>query len=123
MTEKSDKNGSVASNDGKHPSSKPRRRKRSRVVAQTLNGIKRVSTTVIKPLIGPKAIYRRSWFWIGLGVGGSAIALGWGWQKLESSLPDSTKDVLTYVRDGTITIKAADSTIIQQIGPASHETL
>ncbi|WP_330359481.1 transglycosylase domain-containing protein [Moorena bouillonii] len=123
LAKKSDLNQSVESNDGKHPSPKPRRRKRPRVVAQTLNGIKRVSSTVIKPLIGPKAIYRRSWFWIGLGVGGSAIALGWGWQKLESSLPDSTKDVLTYVRDDTITIKAADSTIIQQIGPASHETL
>jgi penicillin-binding protein 1A len=89
----------------------------------TLTGLKRVSSTVIEQFTGPRQLHRRYWFWLGLGVSGGAIALGWGWITLEKSIPSSTKDVLTFVRDDTITIKAADGTIIQQIGPATRETL
>ncbi len=88
-----------------------------------LNGLKRVSSTVMQQFTRPKQIYRRYWFWLGLGVGGSAIALGGGWLVLDKSIPNSTADVLTFVRDDTITIKAADNTILQQIGPATYETL
>ncbi len=89
----------------------------------TFNGLKHVSSTVIEQFTGPRQLHRRYWFWLGLGVGGGAIALGVGWQVLDSSVPKSTGDVLTFVRDDTITIKAADGTIIQQIGPATRETL
>ena len=89
----------------------------------TFNGLKRVSSTVIEQFTGPRQLHRRYWFWLGLGVGGGAIALGVGWQALDKSVPKSTADVLTFVRDDTITIKAADGTIIQQIGPATRETL
>ncbi len=91
--------------------------------AVPLNGMKRLSSTVIEQFTGPRQLHRRYWFWLGLGVGGSAIALGVGWQVLESSVPESTADALTYVREDTVTIKAADGTIIQQIGPATRETL
>ncbi|MBW4545981.1 MAG: penicillin-binding protein 1A [Symplocastrum torsivum CPER-KK1] len=91
--------------------------------AVPLNGMKRLSGTVIEQFTGPRQLHRRSWFWLGLGVGGSAIALGVGWQALEASVPDSTDNVLTYVREDTVTIKAADGAIIQQIGPATRETL
>ncbi|MGK7872159.1 MAG: transglycosylase domain-containing protein [Xenococcaceae cyanobacterium] len=67
------------------------------------------------------------WFWLGLvvsmGIGSGAIALGWGWYKLESSLPDSVDDVLTYAREGTLTIQAADGTVLTEIGPVTHEKL
>lgn len=89
----------------------------------TFNGIKRVSSTVIEQFTGPRQLHRRYWFWLGLGVSGGAIALGWGWMELEKSVPNSSKDVLTFVRNDTITIKAADGKILQQIGPATHETL
>ncbi|HEY9668509.1 MAG TPA: penicillin-binding protein 1A [Coleofasciculaceae cyanobacterium] len=89
----------------------------------TLNGFKRVSSTVVEQFTGPRKLHRRPWFWLGVGVSGSAIAIGVGWLALESSIPDSTADVLTYVRDGTITIKAEDGTILQQIGPATRETI
>jgi penicillin-binding protein 1A len=56
-------------------------------------------------------------------MGGGAIALGIGWISLERSIPNSTADVLTYVRDGTITIKAEDGTILQQIGPTTYESV
>jgi penicillin-binding protein 1A len=92
-------------------------------VTLTLNGLKRVSTPVIAQFTGPLKLHRRPWFWLGLGVGGGAIAIGVGWLSLEKSLPNSTADVLTYVRDGTITIKAEDGEIIQQIGPATRETI
>lgn len=88
-----------------------------------LNGLKRVSSTVMQQFTGPKQFYRRYLFWLGLGAGGGAIALGCGWLALDKSLPNSTADVLTFVRDDTITIKAADNTILQQIGPATYETL
>jgi penicillin-binding protein 1A len=89
----------------------------------TLNGLKRVSSTVIEQFAGPRKLHRRPWFWLGMGVGGGAIAFGVGWLALESSIPKSTAEVLTYVRDGTITIKAGDGTILQQIGPATRETI
>jgi len=59
---------------------------------------------------------------LGVGVGGSALALGVTWWKIDRSLPDPAY-VLTFVRDGTLTIKAADNTILQQIGPATREKL
>ncbi|WP_446379002.1 transglycosylase domain-containing protein [Coleofasciculus sp. D1-CHI-01] len=58
-----------------------------------------------------------------VGISGGAIAFGLGWQALEETLPESTDDVLTYIRDETITVKAADGTILQQIGPATHDNL
>ena len=92
-------------------------------VMLSLNGLKSVSSTVIGQFTGPRQLHRRYWFWLGLGVGGGAIALGGGWLALEQSIPKSTADVFTFVRDDTITIKAADNTILQQIGPATRETL
>lgn len=93
------------------------------LLTRCLEGLKRASTTVARPFTGPSPLHRRYWFWLGLGVSGSAIALGWGWYVLEKSVTDSTADALTFVRDDTITIKAADGTILQQIGPATRETL
>lgn len=89
----------------------------------TFNGLKRVSSAVAHQFTGPRKLHRRPWFWLGIGVGGGAIALGVGWVALESSIPDSTADVLTYVREDTITIKAANGEVLQQIGPATRETL
>ena len=91
-----------------------------------LNGLKQFPHTVIESFSGPRPIYRQARFWWGLGiasVSGGAIALGMGWHALDESLPDSTRDVLTYVRDDTITIKASDGSIVQQIGPATHDNL
>lgn len=94
-----------------------------RGAALALTGLKSVSGFVIKPFIGPKPLHRRYWFWLGLGVSGGAIALGYGWYELDKNVSNSTGDVLTFVRKDTITIKAADGTIIQQIGPATHDTV
>lgn len=57
-------------------------------------------------------------------VGGSAVlAGGWlTWKSIDRSLPDP-QDILTYARPGTITVKAEDGTILQQVGPATYEKL
>ncbi len=110
-------------NEPEQPKSKNLLTRCRQGVALTLNGLKRVSTPVIEQFTGPRKLHRRPWFWAGLGAGGGAIALGVGWVVLEKSLPNSTSDVLTYVRDGTLTIKAEDGTILQQVGPATRETL
>lgn len=92
-------------------------------VKSTLSGIKRVSGAFVYQFTGPRKLHRRPWFWLGVGVSGGAIALGYGFFKLDQGLNYSTTDVLTFVRPGTITIKAADGTILQQVGPATHDSL
>jgi penicillin-binding protein 1A len=94
-----------------------------RGAAIALNGLKSVSGFIIKPFTGPRPLHHRYWFWVGLGVTGGAIALSYSWYELEKSIPNSTADVLTFVRKDTLTIKAADGTIIQQIGPATRDTV
>lgn len=59
----------------------------------------------------------------GLGIGASIVGLAIFWYKLESNLPYSTQDVLTYARPDTLTIKASDGAIIRQTGNATHEQL
>lgn len=71
-------------------------------------------------LPGDKPLQRRYWF-ITL-VGGGALAFLGVWWSLERSLPP-TAELFTSVRNQTLTIKAADETILQQIGPATREQL
>ena len=70
---------------------------------------------------------RRPRFWISLGIGTSlssgAIALGVVVYQIEGSLPDSVDEILTYAPPGTITIQAADGTVLQEIGHVTHEKL
>ena len=66
---------------------------------------------------------RRLWLGLGacLGIGG-AIATGLVWYRLES-LPQSVESALTFAREGTLTIQAADGTVLQEIGPVTHQKL
>lgn len=70
-------------------------------------------------------LYRRQKFWMSVGaiavVGGISGAYV-GWRTLESRLPN-VNELSSFVRDGTITIKAADGRILQQTGPATREKL
>ncbi len=73
-----------------------------------------------------KRISRRPRFWIGLGVvsiGGGALIYGlWILHTLDKGLPD-VNDLSAFNRDGTLTIKAADNTILLQSGPATRDKL
>ncbi|MEB3337087.1 MAG: penicillin-binding protein 1A [Leptolyngbyaceae bacterium] len=76
-----------------------------------------------KPQEGKKAWYRSPVFQISiLFLGGSAAAISWGFWTIESTLPD-TAVVATFVRDGTITVKASNGRILQQVGPATRDKL
>jgi penicillin-binding protein 1A len=69
-------------------------------------------------------LYRTKKFWLTTGaavtLGGGVLATGITWWTLERNLP-SPNDVVTFVRDGTLTIKSEDGQILQQIGPATRE--
>ncbi len=73
-----------------------------------------------------KLLSRRPRFWIGIGVasisGGALIYGLWILHALNQSLPD-VNDLLAFNRDGTLTIKAADKTILLQSGPATRDKL
>ena len=69
-----------------------------------------------------KPIYRRLWFWAGLSVGGSIVAFNYVLGKVDSNLPDKSQ-LQASVREQTITIKAADGSILQQQGEATREQL
>ncbi|WP_228057173.1 transglycosylase domain-containing protein [Tychonema sp. LEGE 07203] len=69
---------------------------------------------------------RRPRFWIAIGVaslsGGTLIYGLWVLHALDKGLPD-VNDLSAFNRDGTLTIKAADNTILLQSGPATRDKL
>ena len=73
-----------------------------------------------------KPIPRHPRFWIRLGVasigGGALIYCLWILYTLDKGLPD-VNDLSAFNRDGTLTIKAADNTILLQSGPATRDKL
>ncbi|MEG4214975.1 PBP1A family penicillin-binding protein [Microcoleus sp. Pol14C6] len=73
-----------------------------------------------------KRVPRRPRFWISLGVasisGGALIYCLWILYTLDKGLPD-VNDLSAFNRDGTLTIKAADNTILLQSGPATRDKL
>ncbi|QFS46131.1 mrcA, penicillin-binding protein 1A [Nostoc sphaeroides CCNUC1] len=69
-----------------------------------------------------KPLYRRIWFWAGLGVGGGIVALIYGISLIDRTLPDQAQ-LNAVVREQTLTIKAADGTILQQQGETGREQL
>ncbi|MEH1843434.1 MAG: penicillin-binding protein 1A [Nostoc sp.] len=71
---------------------------------------------------GGKPLYRRIWFWAGLGVGGGIVALLYGVSLIDRTLPDKAQ-LNAVLREQTLTIKAADGTILQQQGEATREQL
>lgn len=82
--------------------------------------MKRLSTQISK--VSVDKLYRRRWFWLSLGVGSGIIAFAGVLWSIERSLPE-TAELFTFVRDETVTIKAADGNILQQQGPATREQL
>ncbi|WP_084227400.1 transglycosylase domain-containing protein [Nostoc sp. KVJ20] len=71
---------------------------------------------------GGKPLYRRLWFWAGLGIGGGIFALIYGINSIDQTLPNQA-ELNAVLREQTLTIKAADGTILQQQGEATREQL
>ncbi|BAY24744.1 1A family penicillin-binding protein [Calothrix sp. NIES-2100] len=90
---------------------------------QVLSQMQSVSSGVIARLsTREKPFYRRLWFWASLSVGGGIIAFNYGINSIDRTLPDKS-ELSAVVREQTLTIKAADGTILQQQGEAAREQL
>ena len=83
-----------------------------------------VKSKIPTPVEGKTPWYRRVSVWVGIGVvtvGGGGLGYGgWKFYQLYQNLPEVT-DLSTYNRDGTLTIKAGDGTILMQRGPATRD--
>ncbi|XHX80017.1 MAG: transglycosylase domain-containing protein [Stenomitos frigidus ULC029] len=66
-------------------------------------------------------LYRRPLFWVALALGGGG-ALAVGVWTIDKGLPD-VSDIASFAQNGTLTIKAADGSVLQQLGPATRQKL
>jgi penicillin-binding protein 1A len=78
-----------------------------------------------KPRQPRKLFFERYWIWASLGLLVGIGTSGYytvqrALEAIRQDLPNAG-DVLTYARDGTLTIKAADGSILQTIGPATRD--
>ncbi|ACC83004.1 penicillin-binding protein, 1A family [Nostoc punctiforme PCC 73102] len=80
------------------------------------------SRVKVNQATGGKPLYRRLWFWAGLGIGGGIVASIYGISLIDRTLPDQA-ELNAVLREQTLTIKAADGTILQQQGEATREQL
>ncbi|GBE94162.1 transglycosylase domain-containing protein [Nostoc cycadae] len=69
-----------------------------------------------------KPFYRRFWFWAILTVGSGVVAAKYVITSIDKTLPDKS-ELQAFVREQTLTIKAADGNILQQQGEATREQL
>jgi len=73
-----------------------------------------------------RPFYLRPGLWVFMtlvGIAGTGYAWGtWWWKEFEASLPD-TEEIFRFSRRGTVTIKAADGSILQQMGPVTHDEI
>ncbi|NJN72170.1 MAG: PBP1A family penicillin-binding protein [Limnothrix sp. RL_2_0] len=73
----------------------------------------------------PRRKKGRWWFWflagMVVGAGSSGYVVHRSWQELEALVPENVDSVLIYTRPGTMTVKAADGTVIEEVGPVSHD--
>ncbi|ACK71308.1 penicillin-binding protein, 1A family [Gloeothece citriformis PCC 7424] len=89
--------------------------------------IPRYLTSYLIKLYQRYPLHQHPKFWLGmgitLGIGTGTIVVGWNIYRLESSLPKSVDEILTYAPEGSLTIQAADGTILQQVGDIPYEHL
>lgn len=75
-----------------------------------------------KPSRIGKPLHRRYAFWLALIAVGGGATMAWGVWKIEKSLPD-VSDISSFSQNGTLTIKAADGVVLQQLGSATRQKL
>ncbi|MEL6223082.1 MAG: PBP1A family penicillin-binding protein [Cyanobacteria bacterium J06627_8] len=75
---------------------------------------------------GKKPFYQRWWLWALLALGASAsgvyVTARQSINYVRQDLPVPSA-VFNFVREGTLTIKASDGAILQQMGPATRESI
>ena len=130
------RNGSSGKTNGKAPSpytllqkakqslQQPLQQRQSKRVSKQMAQISDNSQASGKRAVQKHPLYQRWWAWglvgIGFGVGGGIIAVHTIVRSMERDLPDTT-EALSYVRTGTLTIKASGGEVLQQLGPATRD--
>ncbi len=110
------------SNGQGRPPKKPRPRKASKAtIPSVLRGFSRLITQASRTY-RQQPLYRQVAFWLAFLAAGAGAATVYGYREIEKTLPD-TSDILTFRRDGTLTIKAVDGTVLYHKGPATRERL
>ncbi|MFM7363107.1 MAG: transglycosylase domain-containing protein [Cuspidothrix sp.] len=90
---------------------------------QLINQMTTMSSGVLGKIVGhDKPFYRRIWFWAGLSVTGGIIACHYTIKEIDNNLPDQSA-LKAVAREQTLTIKAADGSVLQQQGEATRELL
>lgn len=90
---------------------------------QLINQMTTLSSGVLGKIVGhDKPFYRRLWFWAGLGITGGIITFHYTIKEIDSNLPDQSA-LKAVAREQTLTIKAADGSVLQQQGEATREML
>jgi penicillin-binding protein 1A len=90
---------------------------------QLLSQVGKVPSAILAKLPGsPKPLYRRYWFWVGVALTGGFVGVTSTIASIDKTLP-SASELNSVAREQTLTIKAADGTILQQSGPATREQL
>ncbi len=101
----------------------PRKQRRARV-SPVQQGLSKVFAPVGKVVKGYRKLppNGRRLIWIGAiaATAGTAVAVG-AWY-IDRGLPN-TSEIESFVRPEVLTIKAADGTVLQQVGPATREPL
>ena len=73
-----------------------------------------------------KPLYQQWWLWtllaLGAATGGTYVTAKQSLEYIKQDLPEP-EAVFSFVRAGTLTIKAEDGTILQQMGPATRDTI
>ncbi len=90
---------------------------------QLINQMSTLSSGILGRIASSdRPFYRRFWFWAGLGLGGGIIAFHYTILEIDKNLPDQST-LKAVVREQTLTIKAADGTVLQQQGEATRDQL
>lgn len=69
-----------------------------------------------------KPLHHRYAFWLAFVAVSGGAAVAWGVLKVEKSLPDVSA-IASFSQNGTLTIKAADGVVLQQLGSATRQKL
>jgi penicillin-binding protein 1A len=124
--------GAESANPPAKPSAKPLSRRRrpaakgKRPPSKAVRGLRQVLRGLFKGAAVTHQAYKRQppkrqrliLLALVAATGGAGLAAG-SW-NIERSLP-STKDIDSFVRDGTLTIRSSDGVVLQQTGPATRD--
>ncbi len=113
---------SNAHNGQGQPPKKPRQRKSAQTATPAV--LKKFGRAIARAghAYRQQPLYRQVVFWLAFLAAGAGAGAVYGYREIEKTLPD-TSDILTFRRDGTLTIKAVDGTVLYHKGPATRERL